>query len=752
MRRKRIVAGTLVAGLALSVMPIFTGTASAQTAVDPIGAGNFCEDVPQTEPFTDVQSTDPAFGNIVCLVATEVTTGVTATTYEPNSPVTRRQMALFLTRLAVEADRLEVGDNINELPAAAAPAFSDVANESAAVKNAISQLDQADVAGGFPDGTYRPAAPVSRRQMAAFIDRLYEFLTGTELPATSDHFDDDDSDSAEAQESTNAVAEAGIFVGNSDGTFAPAQSITRRQMASVITRTFQVLLEKGEINQWSADTGVDTATERPELVSATIVSTTTQGTTVRYTFDEALTGNFVNAGDFHVYIFSNTGGSDDDGDLAQVDANNSSSVLVTFQSITTASGLGPQLSVATVDEGAVRGISGLVTDENIIGDAPLNPGGTSQLQSGITIAADLVSFGNFRSNPQDIFQTLVDVTFDEAAFDDCGGTGLSLLHTDGVSFNDSVEIVAGDETTVFTVAFDNNGFFGGPDSSVPISPTAVARGLSYSGCTEDSVGNHNPLQTADVSNGGNSETPDLVSAVAALNQPDANNTFGTGDLDAILFTFDEPVLVDDGTDFCAYLADSTEVCVPADPLAVRSTSNDTQVAAVFGPAGTLSTVVGAFVDIDGVTEATGGQNRNNQEDEVGIANVGTGPTTTSGRTAAPDLTGVAVTERRDPFGTLIGARVTYTFDEDVHTPVSGDFGIVLADGTIRTCAAGAVVGTTEETDNTVRCDDFGATTTTAQILAAAVGTVDDAAVNNQASGTNPGVVGTDTNPEGAELT
>lgn len=255
-RPRRILAGTLAGALALSVLPIlgFMGVASAQEVAEPIGAGNFCEDVPQTEPFTDVQTTDPSFGEIVCLVATEITTGVTATTYEPNSFVTRRQMALFLTRLASEADRLEVGDSINELPAPTAPTFSDVSGESQFVKDAISQLDQAGVAAGFPDNTYRPGTDVSRRQMAAFIDRLYAFLTGAALPnSATDHFADDNADSAAAQESTNAVAEAGIFIGNPDGTFRPADPISRRQMANVLTRTLQVLFENGEITAWAAE-------------------------------------------------------------------------------------------------------------------------------------------------------------------------------------------------------------------------------------------------------------------------------------------------------------------------------------------------------------------------------------------------------------------------------------------------------------------------------------------------------------------
>jgi hypothetical protein len=255
-RTKRMLAGMLAGALALSVSPIlgFTGVASAQTEADPIGAGNFCEAVPQTEPFSDITAADPAFGHIVCLVATKITVGFPDGTYRPNAATARRQMALFLTRLADEANRLDAGNNIAALPAYdGTPDFTDHAAEAADQEAAIGRLNQAGIASGFPDGTYKGGASVSRRQMATFVYNLYNFLTGAPLPASAtDHFTDDNADSAEQQARTNAVAEAGIFIGNADGTFGPAAPITRRQMARVMTRTLQVLFEKGEITKWAA--------------------------------------------------------------------------------------------------------------------------------------------------------------------------------------------------------------------------------------------------------------------------------------------------------------------------------------------------------------------------------------------------------------------------------------------------------------------------------------------------------------------
>jgi putative cell wall-binding protein len=516
-----------------------------------------------------------------------------------------------------------------------------------------------------------------------------------------------------------------------------------------------------------------TATTRPELVSAQIIQTTTQGTTVRFNFDEALTGSFIDEENFYVYSFGWNGqgaGYMDMGDNAQIVSGNTSQVNVRFPNITSAAAAAG-LSVATVDEDAVRGVSGAFGDRNVIGDAALNPGATSQLTARRTEAPDLVSVTNFRPDPGNSFQTLVTYTFDEPAWNDCGDGGYFLNHVDGVNWNDDSEVVAGNGTAVHTVAFQNNGFSGGAPSTVNVAAASIARAGMYEGCVNDAQaldGNDNPLQTVNVSNNGITETPDLLSAIVVRNSPTPAAlvpTFGDT-IDSILYTFDEPVLLPSGTPpgepsivgltgdegFYAYLSTSEQLEAA---IVTRSTANDTQVAAIFGPGGTLDLAVGASVDWETVEEGSGGQNRGNLEHEVGVANVGTGPTTISGRTAAPDLIDVTVAERRDAFGTLVGARVTYTFDEDVFLLEEGRFGIVLADGVQYWCDD-AYVGTTEDTDNTVICDSFDGSTTT-QSLSAVVGIVDDSAVANQLQGTGPGTAtpggadGGDRNVEGSEV-
>lgn len=76
-----------------------------------------------------------------------------------------------------------------------------------------------------------PDRDVSRGEMAAFLARALN------LPATSnDYFPDDDGSTFEGD--INALAEAGIAKGNSDGTYGPDDSLTRGEMAAFLNRAF----------------------------------------------------------------------------------------------------------------------------------------------------------------------------------------------------------------------------------------------------------------------------------------------------------------------------------------------------------------------------------------------------------------------------------------------------------------------------------------------------------------------------------
>src|SRR3546814_16750311 len=65
--------------------------------------------------------------------------------------------------------------------------FSDVPPGAPHQEN-IDALASAGVVGGRSDGTYDPGASVTRAQMAAFLVRAYELLTGSEMSGVRDWF------------------------------------------------------------------------------------------------------------------------------------------------------------------------------------------------------------------------------------------------------------------------------------------------------------------------------------------------------------------------------------------------------------------------------------------------------------------------------------------------------------------------------------------------------------------------------------
>jgi hypothetical protein len=271
----------LAGALALSASPLIgvqvAGAADPLPPVaNPIADGAFCDGAPTTNPFTDLGAeTASTRKTILCLVATKLTTGTSANKYSPGDPVTRRQMALFIKRLADLLDKHDTGKTA--LPAL--PAYDGTSDYSDVVASdpgasAIGQLTQADIVGGFPDGTFRPNAPVSRRQMAAFVNNLQDFLAGSPYTTTKDFFTDDEGDSGE--DNLNALAAVGIFQGDGKGRVFPGAAISRRQMANVLLRDAQVYFANGYVsspfaagNATFTVTPTTTATQEPATEPST---------------------------------------------------------------------------------------------------------------------------------------------------------------------------------------------------------------------------------------------------------------------------------------------------------------------------------------------------------------------------------------------------------------------------------------------------------------------------------------------------
>ena len=109
--------------------------------------------------FTDTTSAD-----VACIKHYGITKGTTATTFSPIDPVTRWQMALFLTRMVVPAGAT--------LPSGADQGFTDISGKSTEIQTAINQIKQLGITVGKTATTFAPDDSVTREEMALFIERL----------------------------------------------------------------------------------------------------------------------------------------------------------------------------------------------------------------------------------------------------------------------------------------------------------------------------------------------------------------------------------------------------------------------------------------------------------------------------------------------------------------------------------------------------------------------------------------------------
>lgn len=266
----QLVAAGVAAGLLASTAPL-AGVAAAADELpplaDPVAPGAVCEGASDENPFNDLGAESAATREVIlCLVDTGLTKGTTATTYSPGGPVTRRQMSLFIKRLADLMNEVEESE-LTDLPAYdGVPDYPDVIVEDLDFQEAIGQLTQAEIVEGFPDGSFRPGALVSRRQMAAFVNRLEAFLVGEPFTTTNDYFDDDDGDPGE--DDLNALASVGIFQGDRQGRVFPGSGLSRRQMANILLRYAQVHFADGSIRSPIEEPSGPPDTTRPTSLFA----------------------------------------------------------------------------------------------------------------------------------------------------------------------------------------------------------------------------------------------------------------------------------------------------------------------------------------------------------------------------------------------------------------------------------------------------------------------------------------------------
>jgi subtilisin family serine protease len=177
-------------------------------------------DADPTPSFSDVPAGHPHLDAITWMASERITLGYRDGTFRPGEAVRRGAMAAFLYRLAGEPE------------VAVDPAgFVDVPPDHPHGR-AIAWMADSGITQGYPDGTFRPHAPVERGAMSSLLFRFAGSPSGH--PSRSD-FPDVPPDHPHG-EAIAWSADSGVTHGYRDGTFRPHTPVERGAMSSFVFR------------------------------------------------------------------------------------------------------------------------------------------------------------------------------------------------------------------------------------------------------------------------------------------------------------------------------------------------------------------------------------------------------------------------------------------------------------------------------------------------------------------------------------
>lgn len=176
-----------------------------------------------TLPFIDVHPGDWFYDPVCYVYSQGLMTGTSATTFEPNTSLSRAMLVAVLHRLEGS-------------PQASVCDFTDVA-EGDWYAQAVNWAASVGVVNGFDDGTFQPNAAITREQMAAIL-RNYAAYKGFDVTASGSlsTFTDAASVSDWAKESVEWAVGSGLLGGYEDSTLQPQGTTTRAEVASVLQR------------------------------------------------------------------------------------------------------------------------------------------------------------------------------------------------------------------------------------------------------------------------------------------------------------------------------------------------------------------------------------------------------------------------------------------------------------------------------------------------------------------------------------
>lgn len=183
-------------------------------------------------PFRDVSSNIWYFGSVNYAYQNDLFRGITETTFEPNTTMSRGMFVTVLYRLSGEPD---VSGSLSFTDVEAGRYYSDAAVWAA----------NNDILLGYEDNTFRPDVPVTREQMAVLLYRYASYidcLDGYVSHTIFQSFPDADQTSNFAKAGLTWATSKGVLNGSS-GELLPKDPATRAQVAQIILNFNAQILE-----------------------------------------------------------------------------------------------------------------------------------------------------------------------------------------------------------------------------------------------------------------------------------------------------------------------------------------------------------------------------------------------------------------------------------------------------------------------------------------------------------------------------
>lgn len=169
---------------------------------------------------TDLPASHGFYDEMTYLVNKGVISGYEDGTIKPDKIVTRAEAAIMIGKLK------------NFKGTQTSTNFKDV-SKSQKASGYIAEATKAGYISGYPDGTFKPYAPITRGDMSIILDRVFNIIHIGRTPFS------DVSENMRAHDAISAMVTGNITAGYSDSTFRPNQSITRGQLSAFMSRALE---------------------------------------------------------------------------------------------------------------------------------------------------------------------------------------------------------------------------------------------------------------------------------------------------------------------------------------------------------------------------------------------------------------------------------------------------------------------------------------------------------------------------------